>query len=99
MFPGPAESILAVREEKFLCREPLWNASFSAWIFPRCRDVGRRLRSFHAYPRQVECRAKDLIGCSGTLPSIPHSTSIIDGRNSGRVKRSWYTGNRFARLF
>ena len=82
MFSGSAESILAVREEKFLVGAVVERVIFCV-DFSECRDVGRELRSFSMHVRQVECRAKDLIGCSGTLSFNSPLTSIIDRRNSG----------------
>ena len=79
---GPAESRLAVREEKFLVGAVVERVIFCV-DFSECRDVGRELRSFSKHVRQVECRAKDLIGCSGTLSFNSPLTSIIDRRNSG----------------
>ena len=82
MFPGSAESILAVCEEKFLVGAVVERVIFCV-DFSECRDVGRELRSFFFFFLQVECRAKDLIGCSGALSFNSPLTSIIDRRNSG----------------
>ena len=51
MFPGPAESILAVREEKFLVGAVVERVIFCV-DFSECRDVGRELRSFSMHVRQ-----------------------------------------------
>ena len=77
MFPGTAEGILPVCEEKLLVGTGVECIVLRVDL-SECRDMGHQLRSLLIHVGQAERRAQDLIGCSGALSFDAPFASVIN---------------------